>query len=75
MSDSYTSLVAYSKVGQSISYRINAAFFGFRIWQKSYSTNSKVILKNSFCKKLLSLRHLKDRRVFVEFNSNSVVTF
>ena len=39
-----------SKVGQLWSYCISAVFFGFRIWQKSYSTTSKVILKESFCK-------------------------
>ena len=36
MTSFHTPLEAYSKVGQPISYRISAAFFDFRILQKSY---------------------------------------
>ena len=67
----YTSLLAYSKLGSFISYRISAVFFGLRIWQKSYSTTSKVISKNSFSKKFFHYGGRQTVGIFVD----SIINF
>ena len=43
-------------------------FFGFRILKKSYSTISKVIFKDSFCKNFFHYVSRKTVEIFVEFN-------
>lgn len=48
MKNFYNLMVAYSKLGSYINYRITVLFISFRIWQKSYSTTSKVMLKDAF---------------------------
>ena len=58
-------------LGSFISYRISAVFFGLRIWQKSYSTTSKVISKNSFSKKLFHYGGRQTVGIFVD----SIINF
>ena len=45
MTKFYTSLVAYPKVGKLYKLPHQCGLFPFRIWQKSYSAFSKVVLK------------------------------
>ena len=72
-----------SKVGQlyRLPYQCCIFLFGFRIWQKSYSSTSRVILKDSFYKIFF---HYGSRKIFVEFThqflnifymNSSIVTF
>ena len=53
MTNFYSSVEAYSKVWQLYQLRISTVFFDFRVLQKSHTTTSKVILKNSFVKSFL----------------------
>ena len=84
MANFYILLVAYPKLGSFISYLISAIFFSFRIWRKSFSAISKVILKDSFCKNFFHYGNRETVEILVEFNhqflnifdmNSSIVTF
>ena len=73
MANFYTFLVAYSKVGQLYKLSYQCRNFGFRIWQKSYSTISKVILE-SFCKNFFHYRSRKTVEIFDD-RPKSIINF